>query len=94
MYGGDGEGKLYFLLLKFIKRKKAYFWAKCLNSLFLSPIVVPRIYETTAMLLNMMHLSMLMWREGVGRWSKARDLNSKQFFGSNALPQGRVDVVI
>ena len=25
LYGGDGGGKLYFLLLKFIKRKKAYF---------------------------------------------------------------------
>ena len=36
MYGGDGGGKLYFLLLKFIKRKKAYFWAKCLE---VSPIV-------------------------------------------------------
>ena len=32
MHGGDGGGKLYFLLLKFIKRKKAHFWAKCLNS--------------------------------------------------------------
>ena len=29
---GDGGGKLYFLLLKLIKRKKAQFWAKCLNS--------------------------------------------------------------
>ena len=28
----DGGGKLYFLLLKLIKRKKAWFWAKCLNS--------------------------------------------------------------
>ena len=37
---------------------------------------------------------MLMWREGFGRWSKARDLNSKQFFGSSALPQGRMDVFI
>ena len=32
MHGGDGGGKLYFLLLKSIKRKKAQFWAKCLNS--------------------------------------------------------------
>ena len=31
LHGGDGGGKLYFLLLKLIKRKKAQFWAKCLN---------------------------------------------------------------
>ena len=30
--GGDGGGKLCFLLLKLIKRKNAQFWAKCLNS--------------------------------------------------------------
>ena len=32
MHGGDGGGKLYLLLLKLIKLKKAQFWAKCLNS--------------------------------------------------------------
>ena len=32
LHRGDGGGKLYFLLLKLIKRKKAQFWAKCLNS--------------------------------------------------------------
>ena len=32
MHGGDGGGKQYFLLLKLIKRKKAQFWATCLNS--------------------------------------------------------------
>ena len=32
LHGGDGGGKQYFLLLKLIKRKKAQFWAKCLNS--------------------------------------------------------------
>ena len=34
MHGGDGEGKLYFLLLKLIKRKKTQFWTKCLNSFY------------------------------------------------------------
>ena len=29
---GEGEKKLYFSLLKLVKRKKAQFWAKCLNS--------------------------------------------------------------
>ena len=29
---GMGEQKLYFLLLKFVKPKKAQFWEKCLNS--------------------------------------------------------------
>ena len=32
LHRGDGRGKLYFLLLKLIKRKKAQFWAKNLNS--------------------------------------------------------------
>ena len=32
LHGGDGEEKLYFALLKSVKRKKAQFRAKCLNS--------------------------------------------------------------
>ena len=32
LHGGDREEKLYFPLLKSVKRKKAQFRAKCLNS--------------------------------------------------------------
>ena len=32
LHGGDGGGKAYFLFLKSIKRKKAQFRTKCLNS--------------------------------------------------------------
>ena len=36
---GMGEEKLYFLLMKLVKRKRAQFWAKC--QLILSPILAP-----------------------------------------------------
>ena len=34
LHGGDGGGKLYFLLLKLIKRKKAQFWVACSAGVF------------------------------------------------------------
>ena len=41
----------------------------------------------------MIHLSMLMWR-GEGRLVKGQEFELEAIFGSNALPQGGMDVFI
>ena len=61
--------------------------------MILTEELVPGIYETTVLLFNMIHLSMLMWR-GEGRLVKGQEFELEAIFGSNALPQGGMDLFI
>ena len=68
LHGGDGGAKLklYFLLLKSVKRKKTQFWANCLNSF------CRRLYILYFFCLEMhlSHLSLL--ENNRGLWGKNR----------------------
>ena len=68
LHGGDGGGKLklYFLLLKSVKRKKAQFWANCLSS-FCRRLYILYFFRLE---MHLSHLSLL--ENNRGLWGKNR----------------------